>query len=112
MVVLVVLIATLVLNVELNSIIIKEIVYKDVVMEKDSKFNVMMETMKMEMDVVVTVNLNKVMFVKVDLQMVLIIVLHSQVLKLESVRPDKLEWQQALFLTLNWIIYQISSFLQ
>jgi len=111
-VVLVVLIATLVLNVELNSIIIKEIVYKDVVMEKDSKFNVMMETMKMEMDVVVTVNLNKVMFVKVDLQMVLIIVLHSQVLKLESVRPDKLEWQQALFLTLNWIIYQISSFLQ
>ena len=112
MVVLVVLIATLVLNVELNSIIIKEIVYKDVVMEKDSKFNVMMETMKMEMDVVVTVNLNKVMFVKVDLQMVLIIVLHSQVLKLESVRPDKLEWQQALFLTLNWIIYQISLFLQ
>lgn len=85
MVVLVVLIATLVLNVELNSIIIKEIVYKDVVMEKDSKFNVMMETMKMEMDVVVTVNLNKDMFVKVDLQMVLIIVLHSQVLKLESV---------------------------
>jgi hypothetical protein len=84
-VVLVVLIATLVLNVELNSIIIKEIVYKDVVMEKDSKFNVMMETMKMEMDVVVTVNLNKDMFVKVDLQMVLIIVLHSQVLKLESV---------------------------
>jgi len=80
-----VLIATLVLNVELNSIIIKEIVYKDVVMEKDSKFNVMMETMKMEMDVVVTVNLNKDMFVKVDLQMVLIIVLHSQVLKLESV---------------------------
>lgn len=85
MVVLVVLIATLVLNVELNSIIIKEIVYKDVVMEKDSKFNVMTETMKMEMDVVVIANLNKDMFVKVDLQIVLIIVLHSQVLKLELV---------------------------
>lgn len=85
MVVLVVLIATLVLNAELNSIIIKEIAYNYVVMEKDSKINVMMETMKMEMDVVVTVNLNKDMFVKVDLQMVLIIVLHSQVHKLESV---------------------------